>query len=520
MNDPDIDLPPKKKGAAPTKVWGWESTTILLAAGPARAAVRPPMAKPAKGAKAERRITDWSKSFAAAASYADWQAVWEAMLLEARAFLEGGRDIPESEARQIGDAAGKRLWTLAKVKGSLGDETHYRRVVEAEAVISALGESRKPLQPVSRDLTAPWDQLTTKILRTLSQIEDSFELAARGASDISFAAGKSVVKVLMTGFDPFDPSGSLKAPPKGTWNPAGAAVLALDNQSVPVKSSAGAGGTASVQGIVLPVDYDKFQAGGKGLVESVVTGGAADLDAAITVSMDPNLGPTAPVRLERYVVGTHNVPRTNAQAQTTQKLEPIPPAGGGGAGDEIIESNAPLAKIAADTEKGKAIPKPDIGETVTLRFADAATAKKAATALHGAGSPGSKEVEVSDEKALREIINTMVRKPNGIDIAFRASGANFTATVVSGPGGNFLSNEVSYRMLRLLKEKKFSQDPLSFHVHTQGADAIPQDVSTPEAKEKRTSALKAATGLLGRSCVQRHLRGEASPKRSQANRQP
>ena len=53
-----------------------------------------------------------------------------------------------------------------------------------------------------------------------------------------------------------------------------------------------------------------------------------DMDAAITVSMDGRRKPPAPVRLERYVVGTHG------------NSEPIPAAGGVGLGPEIIESNA------------------------------------------------------------------------------------------------------------------------------------------------------------------------------------
>src|SRR5262249_2285115 len=160
-------------------------------------------------------------------------------------------------------------------------------------------------------------------------------------------------------------------------------------------------------------------------------------------------------------------------------------AAGGGAGEAIVESNAPLAKIAADTEKtskdaSKAIPKPKIGENITLRFADRATAKRAATALNGTNSSGTNDVEVSEEKAIGAIIKSMKRQSNGIDITFASGGATFTAIVVEGPGGNFLSNEVSYRMLRLLGQKKFPQDPLSFHVHTQDPGDIPQDTSTPE----------------------------------------
>jgi hypothetical protein len=299
----------------------------------------------------------------------------------------------------------------------------------------------------------------------------------------------------MTGFDPFEPSGSLAAPPKGTWNPSGAAVLALDNTEVPTKSSKGAAGTAKVQGVILPVSFDQFRAGGKGLVESIVTSKAPDIDAAVTVSMDPSIAASQPVRLERYVVGTHEV---------AGKLEPIPAAGSGSAGDEILESNAPLGQIAADTEKkssdkDKEIPKPDIGEKITFRFASDSAGKAAASKLGGTAEPGiPRDVTISDEKIIHQIIGSMVRQPNGTDISFKAAGGSFTATVVQGPGGNFLSNEVSYRMLRLLKQKGLPQDPLSFHVHTQGAAPVPQDQGTPASKAARTDALKAAGGLLGR----------------------
>jgi hypothetical protein len=216
----DVDLPAAKKGEPPKKVWGWDKTTILLAAGPPRAVSRPAAVPAAKGKPAERRLTDWVASFAHADSDATWQAVLEAMLLEARAFIEGGLDILEDEARKVGDAAGKKIWEMAKKDPrGLANESHFARLRAAELVIKAVVSGHQPLLATSRDLSSPQDQLTEKLLKTLRIIKEALQLAARGASDISFGkAGKSVVKTLLTGFDPFEASGSLAVPSKGTWN--------------------------------------------------------------------------------------------------------------------------------------------------------------------------------------------------------------------------------------------------------------------------------------------------------------
>ena len=75
-------------------------------------------------------------------------------------------------------------------------------------------------------------------------------------------------------------------------------------------------------------------------------------------------------------------------------------------------------------------------------------------------------------------------------IRFQASGRSYHAEVVSGPGGNFLSNEVSYRVLRQLSQMTGASPPVSFHVHTQRGDPV------PEARGRaRAAALRAASGV-------------------------
>jgi hypothetical protein len=181
FDHPDVELPPAKKGAAARKVWVWNDDTILLAAGPARAARRPAMATPAKGAKAETHLSDWIKSLTAAGSYPDWQAVLEGLLGEARAFVEGGREIIESEARAVGEAAGKKLRALSKRSAGSGADSADARAAEADKAIDAVGDSRNPLLPTSRDLSSAQDQITTKLLRVLSWIRDALHLALGGS---------------------------------------------------------------------------------------------------------------------------------------------------------------------------------------------------------------------------------------------------------------------------------------------------------------------------------------------------
>jgi hypothetical protein len=328
-------------------------------------------------------------------------------------------------------------------------------------------------------------------LKHLQWVRDSFELAARGAAGIGFSKGTpkgQAVNLLLTGFDPFEPTGSLRRPDPGEWNPSGAAVLALDQQRLPVAgTSKGAKGTAAVEGIVLPVGFDQFS---QGIVEQAVGPHVKELDALLTVSMDGRLMPSDPIRLEHYAVGVHDI---------GGKTEGVPAAVGGVFGPAIIESNAPLQQIASGTEQtanggAPGIQKPTTGEDITFRFASASLAD---AALKGLGLPaqGSPRVVISDAKAIQTILTTMKRIVSGPNIQFSAGGTSFQATVVEGPGGSFLSNEVSYRAQRLLQTSGSPSDQLSFHVHTPSGEAIPQATGTATERKAKSDAQRKAMGL-------------------------
>jgi hypothetical protein len=94
----------------------------------------------------------------------------------------------------------------------------------------------------------------------------------------------------------------------------------------------------------------------------------------------------------------------------------------------------------------------------------------------------------------------MKRHPDGLTITFKSTalGPDQHAKVLSGPGGSFLSNEVSYRVLRGIQQSTSPDAPLSFHVHTPG-EPIPQDTSTPQAAKKKAEATSSATKLRART---------------------
>ncbi|HEX4953040.1 MAG TPA: DUF4157 domain-containing protein [Thermoanaerobaculia bacterium] len=451
--------PSKDKSARTT--WVWHGHTLLVAAGPPKAAPRP-AARKVGGKTQPRALTDWVPALEGAA--ADKLAgVFEATLLEARALLEGGTAIATADATQVAQAAGKRLWKLAKAAGGLAEKEHFRPLETLLGLVDGVRSFAR----------------TGK--STFNLIETELEKAARGGEDLDYAKGvpkgADAVNVLVTGFDPFESSGSLKRPAAGEWNAAGAAALALDGQRLPVPT-AKKKTVAAVEGIVLPVSFDRFDTG---LVEAMVKPHLAKTDAAISVSLDPNLGEADPVRLEHFAVGVRN---------KAGKLEAVPAAPGGTAGPAFLGTTADLPKIAAATEKkatkpADAIPKPTVDATITFRFEDAARADRALTLL-GLPAQGKAEPKIGDVAALNKVAASMTTRADGVTIDFKLGTESFNARVLSGPGGDFLSNEVSYRLRRLILQQGSATTASTFHVHTPAGQQVPEPGEVPD-KDRRTA---------------------------------
>jgi hypothetical protein len=105
-----------------------------------------------------------------------------------------------------------------------------------------------------------------------------------------------------------------------------------------------------------------------------------------------------------------------------------------------------------------------------------------------------RDVEFLDPTVIQRLIG-VPQPPSGQPAnrlhwpAFRNPNASFDADVVNGPGGSFLSNEVSYRMLRLIRQQ--TSGAASFHVHTPNAP----DVPVADRANRRSPLLQAAMGV-------------------------
>jgi hypothetical protein len=463
--------------------WGWHDKdgTFLVAAGPPAAAPRP-SARTEKGKRQPRHVTDWLPSLRGA-DLENIDARFESMLLELRAALEGTQGATDGDASRLGHAAGDQLANLLAKSGDLqeGGSSFHRlqrmraqiREVRRTTCVKGTEESDASEKTARRCSLSPFDALDQALVK-----------AARGISTVDFArkrAGREdMVNVLLTGFDPF---GLGKQPRPEDWNPSGAAVRRLDGQTV----SVGTGVTAAVEGVVLPVSFEAFRAG---LVESIVDRNR-DADAILTVSLDARkLKPGDPVRLEQFAVGVHS--------GTGQPAEATPRGPGGRESPPIFEATADVAKIAADVGPSGDVQRPTVGTTITLEFSTASSAANALIALGEPAQTGGR-VEVSSVGAVRQIAATMrsAGGSGGTRFSFTARGETFTARLVEGPGGAFLSNEVSFRVLRRLAQQERTDTP-SFHTHVPPADVagIPQEIKTDEEKSVRAKAVAKARDAL------------------------
>lgn len=478
------DLPlPQPRGAEhgqPRLVWTWrDGSTTLVAAGPPAAAAQPPGRRP--GGRV-RRLVDWLAPLRAA-NRETLPGTFEAALMEARSAVEAGTGQPtDQDAAQFGRVVGERLWQLARQSRDLGGESHFEPMERLRAVLRSLGG----IEPSGRTDNPNADE----VRRVFLLIEEAFDLAARGGTSIDFpsrtARGTTLVKVLLTGFDPFNVTDPRRSPAPGDWNPSGAAVLALDGKRL----TAGSDAVVAVEGVVLPVDFVRFE---QGLVEQIVGPLVNQVDAILTVSMDPGIVLGEPVRFERFAVGVHEL--------NDGRLRDIPGVGGGSTGPAIIETGASLEDLRRATESPRrrgqvAVPAPDIGDAVTFEFATADEADRALGALN-LSPQRNRLVEIRSLPALQQIGSTATRGPGETIVRFQAQGRAFQVRLLSGPGGNFLSNEVSYRVLRLIAAGQDARSPISFHIHTQRGDNVSREANAPADRRGRQRLLDRARNVRG-----------------------
>lgn len=159
------------------------------------------------------------------------------------------------QAREVVAAHGSRLWTEATRTGV--DELDDRPLYWARLVLASRLRTWRPSFPLDVDRRA-------ELMRLL-------EVESRGITDLDFPPGERWVRVVVTGFDPFqldeDPACS---------NPSGVAALDLNGWTFPVGRR-----TAVVRAAIFPVRWGDFD---EGLVEQALADQHGRAEAVLTLS--------------------------------------------------------------------------------------------------------------------------------------------------------------------------------------------------------------------------------------------
>ncbi|MFI6767959.1 pyroglutamyl peptidase [Streptomyces sp. NPDC050355] len=236
----------------------------------------------------------------------------------------------------------------------------------------------------------------------------SLERGSRGEDGIELPAGKQVLRIVVTGFDPFQ----LDADPRRS-NPSGAAALALDGTTVRTAS----GRTARIEAAMFPVRWADFAAG---TVERTLLPhfrrGPRQVDLFTTISQGRP--------------GRFDVERTNG-------------AWRGGYPDNARESRTETVPIPAGVPT--VTPQPQ-WTTTSLPYARIVAADTG-------------PYPVVDHTAVTEI------PAGGTEPVERPDGPTQGSTARAGGGGDYLSNEIAYRATLLRDAVRRPALP-GGHLHT------------------------------------------------------
>lgn len=301
-------------------------------------------------------------------------------------------------------------------------------------------EAAKQLQSSSQPDDRPlyWARLSaTKLMRStqpsfalsssqLTALISLFEQGSRGRTDLEYTQ-TTHKKILLTGFDPFLLDRNINQS-----NPSGIAALQLDGQVITYKDI-----TAEINTVMVPVRYKDFD---DGIIESLLAPFYAlnNVDMVVTVSMGRK-----EFDLERFpgkrrsVTAPDNANVLSGGSQTApiiSKLhnQPLP-------GDEFVLFSLPIEQMQQATGPYKVIDNHKVTSIGT-----------------------SLKPETFEPHSLSQL--------NG-------------HIAVSGSGGGYLSNEISYRSIRLRNQLN-STIPTG-HIHTPRIQQYEPDIEAKIVKQIR-----------------------------------
>ncbi|GAB3477168.1 pyroglutamyl peptidase [Nocardiopsis coralliicola] len=261
-----------------------------------------------------------------------------------------------------------------------------------------------------------------------------------GDADFSAAGGDADLRVVVTGFDPFQLDNDIRQA-----NPSGAAALALDGAVIETEQ-----GPAAVEAMLFPVRWRDFA---DGMVEEALLPhytGERPADAVLTLSQG---------RDGRFDLEAHN---------------------GAWRGGTADNENAGTPETVPIPEGVPTVdPQPQWSDS---------TVDRAAVAEETSGAP----FPVIDNTEVEEI------PAGGTEPVVRPDGPTPGSTARQGGGGNYLSNEIAYRNT-LLRDATGSSVPAG-HVHTPilhfGSDSA---VTDPEFEDDRAVISAQAADIVAAS---------------------
>jgi pyrrolidone-carboxylate peptidase len=237
----------------------------------------------------------------------------------------------------------------------------------------------------------------------LNVLLEVFEMASRGYSDIDYKQG-AVKHIFITGFDPFLLDKNITQS-----NPSGLAALALDGKVINYK-----GVKAEINAVIVPVRYDDFDQGEiESLLAPIYLGGTVDLVATVSMGREQFDLERFPAK-RRSVEVPDNLNHFSGGSKTNPVISQL--ANKQLSGPEFVEFNLPVAQM-----------------------------KKAVG-----------NYQINDN---RKIVS-LEKGPLSPDHLSELD----TLTAVSGSGGGYLSNEISYRSIRL--KNKLGVNVPTGHIHT------------------------------------------------------
>ncbi|GLR14888.1 hypothetical protein GCM10007907_36780 [Chitinimonas prasina] len=343
------------------------------------------------------------------------------------------------EATRVAREYGRKLWLGAKARLHEQGDFDDRPLYWARLALTSIIRDNKPAFPLFEADRAA----------AIAALEQS----SRGMDEIRYDPDRKIKRILLTGFDPFALERNLDQS-----NPSGVTALLLDGEEIVVN-----GERARVEVAVFPVRYADFDAG---MVEDFLTPWMAGPRALATwqaaagklpAGVEPQVDMVVTVSMGREQFDLERYPGLRRSAKATDNLAAL--SGG--------SRTAPVIPLL----HGLPLVGPEFVE-FSLPVA----------AMQTANGP----YKVQDNRWVRVMPDTRM--------AAGGLAALHGKTAVEGGGGGYLSNEISYRSVRLRNQLGLAQLPVG-HIHTPSIQAF-EPAKTADITKQVREMLKAAIKTL------------------------